>query len=168
MTLDATVIDAPFGPLSLVAHGGTLVAATFSRDVDDARGYLVDPRAAIRVHDNLGEISAAVSAYLDGDAIALDGLAVRARGSAVMQALWQRLRAVPAGTTVSYAQLGGEPRLARVAATACARNPICVIVPCHRVIRSDGGLGGFGGGLDAKRWLLAHEASWRALQAVAV
>ena len=160
--LAATVTDAPFGPLTLIAEGDTVVAAAFSRHVDDARRYLGDPSARIQVQDKLANISVAIDRYLEGNAVALDGLVVRARGSAIMQRLWQRLRAVPAGTTVSYTELGGDPRHARVAATACARNPVCIIVPCHRVVRADGSLGGFGGGLDAKHWLLDHEARWRA------
>lgn len=168
MTLEAVVIDAPFGPLTVAADGDTVVAATFSSRVDDVRRYVDNPHQAIHVVDRIGEISRALDAYWAGDAVALEHVDVRATGSAAMQRLWTRLRAVPAGTTVSYAQLGGEPRMARVAAMACARNPVCVIVPCHRVVRSDGGLGGFGGGLPAKRWLLAHEAAWRSQHALAV
>jgi len=161
MTLTATVIRTPFGPLSAVADGEVLVAAGFGEDVASLRPHLAQPDGPLRTTDDLGEISSALGAYLEGDVAAIDGIEVRARGSAVMQSLWARLRRVPAGTTLSYAALGGDPRRARVAATACARNPVCVVVPCHRVIRSDGGLGGFGGGLPAKRWLLAHESRWR-------
>ncbi len=69
------------------------------------------------------------------------------------------LRRIPAGEVRSYAQLGGGARFARLAGNACARNPIALIVPCHRVVRTDGGLGGFGWGLPVKRWLLDHEAA---------
>jgi O-6-methylguanine DNA methyltransferase len=76
-----------------------------------------------------------------------------------MQRLWGALRRIPAGETRSYAELGGGARFARVAGNACARNPIPLIVPCHRVVRSDGGLGGFAWDLSVKRWLLDHETA---------
>ena len=76
-----------------------------------------------------------------------------------MQRLWDALRRIPAGEVRSYAELGGDRRYARAAGTACARNPIALIVPCHRVVRTDGSLGGFGWGTDVKRWLLDHEAA---------
>ncbi|MGI8847367.1 MAG: methylated-DNA--[protein]-cysteine S-methyltransferase [Candidatus Dormibacteria bacterium] len=157
--LRSTVIEAPFGPMTLIAEGDTVVASGFGHGIDRLRRHLDDPGAAIDVTAELGEISDRIAGYLNGDATAIDAIAVRGRGSAIMQNLWARLRRVPAGTTVSYSGFGESPRMARVAATACARNPIALIVPCHRVIRSDGGLGGFGGGLPAKRWLLDHEAT---------
>jgi methylated-DNA-[protein]-cysteine S-methyltransferase len=75
--------------------------------------------------------------------------------------VWKLLREVPAGSTVSYGDLAarvGAPGAARAVGTANATNPICLIIPCHRVIRTGGGLGGYGFGLERKRWLLAHEA----------
>jgi methylated-DNA-[protein]-cysteine S-methyltransferase len=160
MTLRATVLSTPFGPLSLAADDDTVIAAGFGADIDHLRRHLDDADAHLHVEDNIGEISQLMQAYLDGDIPAIDRIPVRLKGSATMQRLWRRLRAVSAGTTVSYTELGGEPRMARVAASACARNPVCVIVPCHRVLRADGSLGGFGGGLSTKRWLLDHEARW--------
>lgn len=159
MSLRAAVIDTPFGPLSVVADSGTAVAAAFGAEIARLDRHL-GRTDRYQVVADLGEISERLDAYLRGEVTAIDAIPVRARGSDVMQRLWARLRAVPAGATVSYAELGGDPRFARVAATACARNPVCVIVPCHRVIRSDGTLGGFGGGLATKRWLLDHEARW--------
>ena len=76
-----------------------------------------------------------------------------------MRRLWDELRRIPAGDVRSYTALGGSRRFARAAGTACALNPVPLIVPCHRVVRSDGGLGGFGWGLVVKRWLLDHEAA---------
>ena len=76
-----------------------------------------------------------------------------------MQRLWVALRRIPAGEVRSYAELGGDRRHARAAGTACARNPVALIVPCHRVVRADGSLGGFGWGTDVKRWLLDHETA---------
>ncbi|NQU05275.1 MAG: methylated-DNA--[protein]-cysteine S-methyltransferase [Calditrichaeota bacterium] len=74
--------------------------------------------------------------------------------------VWKSLVEVPFGETISYGELAkraGSPRAARAVGAAMARNPIPILVPCHRVITSSGKLGGFGGGLDMKRWLLRHE-----------
>jgi AraC family transcriptional regulator of adaptative response/methylated-DNA-[protein]-cysteine methyltransferase len=84
------------------------------------------------------------------------------RGTEFQQCVWQELQRIPAGQTRSYSQIAesiGRPRAVRAVARACATNPISVIVPCHRVIRRDGNLGGYGGGLERKRQLLAREAA---------
>jgi methylated-DNA-[protein]-cysteine S-methyltransferase len=102
----------------------------------------------------------AVEAYFAGDARALEGVAVRTGGTAFQTAVWAALRAIPAGETRSYGQLAtavGSPRAVRAAGLANGQNPIAVIVPCHRVIGANGTLTGYAGGLERKRWLLAHE-----------
>ena len=81
-------------------------------------------------------------------------------GSAFQRRVWDALRAIPYGTTLSYSELArrlGDPRATRAVGAANARNPIPIIVPCHRVVGASGELTGFGGGLDRKRWLLEHE-----------
>jgi methylated-DNA-[protein]-cysteine S-methyltransferase len=81
-------------------------------------------------------------------------------GTPFQQRVWKALREIPFGTTISYGELArrvGQPTAARAVGAANGRNPIAVIVPCHRVIGADGTLTGFGGGLDRKRWLLHHE-----------
>jgi len=103
-----------------------------------------------------------VRAYFDGDLTALDGLQVSQPGTPTRTRLWDALRAVPAGQTVSYAGLAasaGLPRAARAAGTACAVNLIAPVIPCHRVLRGDGNLGGYYYGLDRKAWLLRHEGA---------
>jgi methylated-DNA-[protein]-cysteine S-methyltransferase len=85
-------------------------------------------------------------------------------GGVFLTAAWKTLREVPAGEPVSYTELAartGNPAATRAAAQACARNAAALFVPCHRVIRTDGTLGGFRWGLPVKRWLLDHEASSR-------
>jgi methylated-DNA-[protein]-cysteine S-methyltransferase len=159
MTYDAVTVPTPFGAFTAIADDGTVLRSGFTASVDVLREGLPDPDADIRVRGDLGEISSALRAYLSGDDVgALDRLPVRAEGSEAMQRLWSALRRIPAGQVRSYMELGGDRRHARVAGAACARNPIPLIVPCHRVVRSDGSLGGFGPGLDVKRWLLDHEA----------
>jgi methylated-DNA-[protein]-cysteine S-methyltransferase len=160
MTYDAVTVRTPFGAFTAIADGGAVVSSGFTAGVDELRDRLPDPRGEIRVRADLGPISSALGAYFTGaDVTALDELPVRMGGSPAMRRLWDALRLIPAGEVRSYAQLGGDRRYARAAGSACARNPVPLIVPCHRVVRTDGSLGGFGWGLPLKRWLLTHEAA---------
>ncbi|MBA2529706.1 MAG: methylated-DNA--[protein]-cysteine S-methyltransferase, partial [Euzebyales bacterium] len=158
----ATTTDTPTGPLTLVAEGERLVAGGFTDRLDDLRARLDPLRRAAEIHHrgDLGDISRAMAAYLEGDVTALDGVPVEHAGTEGQRRVWAALRKVPAGTTVSYGQLArmsGSPSAVRAAASACGRNLIAPFVPCHRVVRRDGGLGGYAYGLDTKRWLLDHE-----------
>lgn len=104
-------------------------------------------------------VVALVEAPCDPDA-ALDA-PLDARGTAFQQLVWGALRGIPAGTTVTYTELArrvGRPGAVRAVASACAANPLAIIVPCHRVVRSDGGLAGYRWGVDRKRVLLEREA----------
>ncbi len=160
MHCDAATFPTPFGAFTAIACEGAVVASGFTADVDALRERLPEPAAPIGVLDDQSQISRALRAYFDGtDVTAINSLPVRAGGSESMRHLWDELRRIPAGEIRSYAQLGGSRRYARAAGTACARNPIPLIVPCHRVVRTDGTLGGFGWGLPVKRWLLDHEAA---------
>lgn len=108
-------------------------------------------------------ITDAVAAYGDGDLGALDALAVTQPGGEFFQQAWIALRGVDPGRPVTYSELAsrsGRPRAVRAAASACARNLVALVVPCHRIVRRDGGLGGFYYGLETKRALLAHEERW--------
>jgi methylated-DNA-[protein]-cysteine S-methyltransferase len=107
--------------------------------------------------------SSALKAYMEGEVHAIDALPVAFAGTAFQNKVWHALRTIPAGTTLSYTALAkriGEPRAVRAVGLANGANPIGVIVPCHRVIGADGSLTGYGGGLERKRWLLAHEARY--------
>jgi AraC family transcriptional regulator of adaptative response/methylated-DNA-[protein]-cysteine methyltransferase len=98
--------------------------------------------------------------FLDAPALGLD-LPLDARGTAFQQRVWQALRRIPAGRTVSYAEIAryiGAPKAVRAVAHACATNLLAVAIPCHRVVRSDGGLAGYRWGVERKRALLAREA----------
>lgn len=110
-----------------------------------------------------GVVPEAITAYAEGDAAAMDGLAVEQPGSEYRQAVWEAMRRVPAGKTASYAelaQLAGRPQAHRAAASACANNLIALAVPCHRIIRSDGQLGGYlYYGTATKRELLRREGA---------
>lgn len=107
-------------------------------------------------------VRTAVEAYFGGDVRALDALPVQTGGTDFQKAVWAALRAIPAGETRSYGQLAaaiGSPKAVRAAGLANGQNPIAVIVPCHRVIGANGTLTGYAGGLERKRWLLAHEGA---------
>jgi methylated-DNA-[protein]-cysteine S-methyltransferase len=100
-----------------------------------------------------------LDAYFEGDLHAFD-LALHMVGTPFQKQVWQGLLTIPYGTTISYAELArriGRPRASRAVGAANGRNPIGIIVPCHRVIGADGSLTGYGGGLDCKEWLLSHE-----------
>ena len=102
----------------------------------------------------------ALEAYFEGELTAIEAICTQTRGTDFQRGVWAALREIPVGNTVSYGQLAkriGRPAAVRAVGAANGANPIPVIVPCHRVIGADASLTGFGGGLERKRWLLAHE-----------
>jgi methylated-DNA-[protein]-cysteine S-methyltransferase len=102
----------------------------------------------------------AMEAYFAGELAAIEAVRTQTRGTDFQRSVWSALRKIPMGTTMSYGQLAakiGRPAAVRAVGAANGANPIPVIVPCHRVIGADASLTGFGGGLERKRWLLAHE-----------
>jgi methylated-DNA-[protein]-cysteine S-methyltransferase len=107
-------------------------------------------------------LSSALTAYFDGDIAAIDDLPVEAPGTPFQRKVWAGLRQIPAGTTQSYGQLAvhiGHPSAVRAVGAANGANAVGIVVPCHRVIGSNGTLTGYAGGVERKRWLLAHEAA---------
>jgi len=158
-TLTNTTLATPVGALALVVDDtGALVAAGFCPIADLERRL----RATSRPVAELGAVGRAVAAYLVGDLTAVDSLAVHQPGTQHQQAVWKALRDVVPGTTVSYGQLtarlGLVPGASRAVGSACGANLVAPVVPCHRVVRGDGALGGYYYGLAVKRWLLEHEA----------
>jgi len=112
--------------------------------------------------DGSGRIAGALRGYLAGELGALDGVAVETAGTEFQRRVWRALRRIEPGTTLSYGQLArriGRPDAVRAVGLANGANPVGVVVPCHRVVGSDGSLTGYAGGLDRKRWLLAHEGA---------
>ncbi|MEU5787803.1 methylated-DNA--[protein]-cysteine S-methyltransferase [Micromonospora purpureochromogenes] len=163
MSIDSTVIDTPAGPLSILAGPDGAVRAAGFTPAPENLLPLVHPslRGALRHRADLGPVTVAVRSYLDGDLTAIDGVPVRQHsGGAFMTHAWEVLREVKPGDPVTYtgfAGLAGRPAAVRAAAAACARNAAALFVPCHRVLRTDGTLGGYRWGLDVKEWLLSHE-----------
>jgi methylated-DNA-[protein]-cysteine S-methyltransferase len=157
MTLDATTLPTPVGGLSLLARDGAVVAAGFA-DIRTMHARIGDEPLTERT--DLGELSRAVAAYLAGDLVAMDDLPVDQPGGAFRQAAWTAMRRVPAGETITYTKLAaeaGNPKAVRAVASACAQNLIAPIVACHRIVRTNGSLGGYYYGLHVKQWLIDHE-----------
>src|SRR5215470_317297 len=105
-------------------------------------------------------IRRAISDYFLGDLCAIDSIPVTTGGTSFQREVWAALRTIQAGTTLSYGALArqlGRPKSVRAVGLASAANPVAIVVPCHRVIGTDGSLSGYGGCISRKRWLLTHE-----------
>ncbi|MFE5283978.1 methylated-DNA--[protein]-cysteine S-methyltransferase [Nocardia sp. NPDC056611] len=153
------------GPFTAVVDAdGVVLASGWTASAEELR-VLIHPSirpAELRARDSLGPVSRAIADYHAGDLTAIDAIPVRQVSGPFLTHAWEILRKVPAGEPVTYtdfAVISGRPAATRAAANACARNAAALFVPCHRVIRTDGGLGGFRYGLPVKRWLLDHEAA---------
>lgn len=161
--LDTSTMATPAGPLTIVAGPDGAVRAAGFTARPDALLPLIHPtlRGPVRPRTELGSITEAVRRYLAGDLAAIDEVPVEQHtGGPFLAHAWDVLRQVKPGQPVTYtdyAGLAGRLRAVRAAAAACARNAAALFVPCHRVLRTDGGLGGYRWGLPVKRWLLAHE-----------
>jgi AraC family transcriptional regulator of adaptative response/methylated-DNA-[protein]-cysteine methyltransferase len=157
-TIRFVVTDSPLGPLLVAATPKGICRLTFDEDENALKRRF--PNADIRPDD--GSISEWVEAALTAISTpsAARDLPIDVRGTAFQEAVWRELRRIPLGQTRSYADIAravGQPGAVRAVGTANGSNPVAVLVPCHRVIRSDGSLGGYAGGLDRKRKLLAAE-----------
>jgi methylated-DNA-[protein]-cysteine S-methyltransferase len=108
------------------------------------------------------DLTREISRYFAGELNAIDELPVKTDGTAFQQEVWRELRRIPCGATISYGQLAkkiGRPAAVRAVGLANGSNPVALVVPCHRVIGSDGSLTGYGGGIERKSWLLRHEGA---------
>jgi methylated-DNA-[protein]-cysteine S-methyltransferase len=145
-------IDSPLGELQLVGDGRALTALQMSPRAEPAGGVR-DPEA-------FADVEAQLEAYFAGQLTEFD-VPLAPRGSGFQLAVWAALTRIPYGETASYGQIAdevGRPDAVRAVGSTNGRNPIAVIIPCHRVIGADGSLVGYGGGLDRKRLLLELEA----------
>ena len=168
MIIETAELDTPIGPLVLAVRGGKLCAVGFDRDWSRVQAMLRRrfPEAELRrVEDPAGAVTR-LRAYFDGDLTALDSIPVDLGGTPFQAKVWNALRRIPAGQTMSYRDLAlaiGEPKAVRAVGLANGANPAAIVVPCHRVIGADGSLTGYGGGIERKRWLLAHEKTGETL-----
>lgn len=118
----------------------------------------------LRSRPTSASIREALHAYIEGKLDAIDAVPVETGGTSFQRAVWEELRRIPPGTTLSYRELAiriGRPKAVRAVGHANGANPIGLVVPCHRLVGSDGSLTGYGGGLHRKRWLIDHEAAAR-------
>lgn len=157
-----TSIDSPVGELTVAAHGSKICLVHFGAASSAVRKSLERwyPEQPIVESNDPGGAVAVLSRYFDGDLSSLDELGVELHGTPFQERVWTTLRTVKAGTTASYAKLAdrvGAPSAVRAVGAANGANPVAIILPCHRIIGSNGSLTGYGGGLDRKRWLLQHE-----------
>lgn len=163
-TADFTTLDTAAGPFTAIADSdGAVLASGWTADVDYLRSVIHSRLRPtdLRERPDLGAISVAVADYHRGDLTAIDSVPVNQHSGEFLLHAWEILRKVPAGDPVTYtefAAISGRPAATRAAANACARNAAALFVPCHRVLRIGGALGGFRWGLPIKRWLLDHEA----------
>lgn len=158
-------IDTPIGEMLLVIDGeGCLCAADFHDYEDRMRRllHLYQPAGVLRPARAPNPLREALAAYFAGEIGALDRIEVRTGGTDFQQKVWRELRTLAAGQTTTYGRLAariGAPKAVRAVGAANGANPVSVVVPCHRLIGANGRLTGYGGGLDRKRWLLAHEGA---------
>jgi methylated-DNA-[protein]-cysteine S-methyltransferase len=160
-------VDSPLGRLRLTVVREGLIGIGFDGDryappLDPA--WVRDPEFPV-----LRQAAAQLAAYFAGERKAFD-LPLAPAGTPFQKVVWKAIAGVPVGTTISYAELArraGHPGSARAAGAATGRNPLAIVVPCHRIIGSDGSLTGYAGGLDRKRALLALELTGAILRPAA-
>lgn len=162
MKIEIADIASPVGNLTIAVAENRLVGLCFE-------GLWPRRRSALEKRDSgctfartgdPGGMASRLARYFDGDLGALASIDVETRGTPFQQSVWRQLRLIPAGQTRTYAEIAraiGAPTAVRAVGAANGANPVGIVVPCHRVIGSDGKLTGFAGGLPAKRWLLEHE-----------
>jgi len=162
MNLLMDSIESPIGKLLIVSDGTNLCAAHFDADAQ---------RLEVNLRKRFGEInlvwtddpqsfSSCIRAYFAGKLHAVDDIPVATGGTEFQRRVWMALREIPCGSTCSYGALAkkiGNQAASRAVGLANGSNPIPIVLPCHRVIGADASLTGYGGGLDRKQWLLAHE-----------
>ncbi|HKS21799.1 MAG TPA: methylated-DNA--[protein]-cysteine S-methyltransferase [Thermoanaerobaculia bacterium] len=144
------IVPAPFGELLVAKEDGAVVEIHFRpRDVD-----------GVRDDDAVADVAAQLHEYFRGERQSFD-LELAPRGTDFQQLCWSALQRIPYGETRSYSDIAreiGRPAAVRAVGAANGANPIPIVIPCHRVVGSNGALTGFGGGIETKRWLLALES----------
>ncbi len=158
-------MDTPIGTALLVVDGdGFLCALDWEDHEPRMRELLRLQHGSVALQEGRAprEIRAALSAYFKGDYSSLGKIKWRLSGTAFQRKVWTALTLIPPGTTMSYGALAaqlGMPKAIRALGHANGANPISVVIPCHRLVGADGSLVKYGGGLERKRWLLAHEGA---------
>lgn len=159
------LVPTPIGAMMIAADlDGNLRVALFTEEeaAVSRQLQLHYGKAGFRLEHtrNPHGLSAVITRYFNGELTAIDTIPVATGGTPFQRRVWQELRNIPCGATTSYGDLArriGHPTAVRAVGAANGDNPVAVIVPCHRVIGSNGSLTGYGGGIERKRWLLDHE-----------
>ena len=163
MPLFISHFKSPIGVLNLIADDQILLGLNLSSvkalkdsvdEIDYAKGFKEVSKISV--------VSDLLSDYFAGDINALNGISVRQPGAQFSQAVWKAMRKVKAGKTISYSDLAdrsGSKAAVRAAGSACAKNAIALVVPCHRIVKTGGSLGNYAYGLNKKEWLLRHEGA---------
>ncbi len=159
--LSRTTMPSPIGTLTIVADDAAVVAIDWDAPVGPQDGVVDVPHGE---HPVLDAAVAQLTEYFDGERTDFD-LPLAPAGTEFQRAAWSALRRIPFGETISYGEQAvmlGDKNKSRAVGAANGKNPIPIVVPCHRVVASNGHLTGFAGGLDTKAWLLEHELRVRA------
>jgi methylated-DNA-[protein]-cysteine S-methyltransferase len=169
MQLFLDELESPVGRLVLINDGEALRVLDFV-DCEERMQRLLKihygDNQPVASSGKASGIKARVKAYFAGDLTSIDSIPVQTEGTPFQKQVWAELRNVPVSTTISYGELAkriGRPSASRAVGLANGSNPIAIVVPCHRVIGANGSLTGYGGGMERKRWLLAHESLQRPL-----
>ena len=156
-------VDTPDGPFAILADNtDRVLVAGWTNDTDAVLARLRPAHRPAEIAAGETRAAAAVAAYYDGDIAAIDAVEVVQFGTPLQRRGWEALRGIRPGEPLTYtgfATVLGSPTAVRAAASICARNAPALFVPCHRVLRGDGTMGGFAWGIDVKRRLLAREAA---------
>ena len=161
--LQSTTISSPIGKLYLLARDETVLGLKLS-GFHDLLSTLSPQELEEKINQvkRIQNLSDKLLDYFDGDLRSINSIKVRQPGGEFSQAAWSAMRRIKAGTVDSYADLAhnaGSPAAVRAAGSACAKNKIILIVPCHRVVKTGGAIGNYGPGVDKKIWLLRHEGA---------
>jgi methylated-DNA-[protein]-cysteine S-methyltransferase len=154
-----TVVNSPVGPLTLVASDGALVGLYMDEQRHRPEPATFGEPDAGQDGELFAHAAGQLEEYFDGERTAFD-LRLALDGTAFQRRVWAALQDIPYGQTMSYGEIAdqiGQPSASRAVGLANGKNPIGIIVPCHRVVGSDGSLTGYGGGIERKHYLLAHE-----------
>jgi methylated-DNA-[protein]-cysteine S-methyltransferase len=159
--LQISQYKSPIGVINLIADDQILLGLNLS-NVKGLKDSLTqsDYEKGFKEVSKIPVITDLLSDYFLGDIAAINGITVRQPGAPFSQAAWKAMRKVKGGKVISYADLAdnaGSPAAVRAAGSACAKNAIALVVPCHRIVKTGGALGNYAYGLSKKEWLLRHE-----------
>jgi methylated-DNA-[protein]-cysteine S-methyltransferase len=163
VTLLLTSISTPIGNLNLIADEHILLGANLStlKALKESLSA-EDSEREIKSVPKIPVISDLIIDYFDGDISAINAIQVRQPGAHFSQAAWKAMKKIRPGSVISYGELAeraGSPEAVRAAGSACAKNAIVLVVPCHRIVKTGGALGNYAYGLNKKEWLLRHEGA---------